>query len=59
MSVFVSVQRHCGDRGGGGVKGCPFRSTPIELFNDWGGRGYDDSVPEEVTNTAPSGVRTT
>ena len=30
-----------------------------ELFNDWGGWGYDDSVPEEVTNTAPSGVRTT
>ena len=30
-----------------------------ELFNDWGGRGYDDSVPGEVTKTAPSGDRTT
>ena len=30
-----------------------------ELFNDWGGRGYDDSVPVEVTKTAPSGDRTT
>ena len=30
-----------------------------ELLNDWGGRGYDDSVPREVTKTAPSGDRTT
>ena len=30
-----------------------------ELFNDWGGRGYDDSDPGEVTKTAPSGDRTT
>ena len=30
-----------------------------ELFNDWGGRGYDDSVPGEVIKTAPSGDRTT
>ena len=29
-----------------------------DLFNDWGGRGYDDSVPGEVTKTAPSGDRT-
>ena len=29
-----------------------------ELFNNWGGRGYDDSVPEEVIKTAPSGERT-
>ena len=29
-------------------------------FNDWGGRGYDDdSVPGEVTKTAPFGDRTT
>ena len=28
-------------------------------FNDWGGRGYDDFVPEEVTKTAPSGDKTT
>ena len=26
-----------------------------ERFNDWGGRGYDDFVPWEVTKTAPSG----
>ena len=26
-----------------------------ELFNDWGGWGYDESVPKEVTKTAPSG----
>ena len=29
-----------------------------EEFNNWGGRGYDDFVPEEVTKTAPSGDRT-
>ena len=28
-------------------------------FNDWGGRGYDDFVPEEVTNIAPYGDETT
>ena len=27
-------------------------------FNDWGKRGYDGSVPGEVTRTAPSGDRT-
>ena len=27
-------------------------------FNDWGGRGYDDSVPGVVIETAPSGYRT-
>ena len=31
----------------------------MELFNDWRGRGYDDSVPGEVTKTASSGDRTT
>ena len=29
-----------------------------ESFNDWGGRGYDDSVPGVVNETAPSGYRT-
>ena len=29
-----------------------------ESFNDWGGRGYDDSVPGEVTKTATSKDRT-
>ena len=36
---------------GGGV------SNVFEGFNDWGGRGYDDFVPGEVTKTAPSGDR--
>ena len=31
----------------------------FEGFNDWGGRGYDDFVPGEVTKTAPSGDETT
>ena len=30
----------------------------LESFNDWGGRGYNDSVAGEVTKTAPSGDRT-
>ena len=30
-----------------------------EGFNDWGGRGYDDFVPGEVTKTTPSGDETT
>ena len=33
-------------------------TTPFELFNDWEGRGCDNSVPEEVTKTISSGVRT-
>ena len=33
--------------------------APAEGFNDWGGRGYDDFVPVEVTKTAPSGDETT
>ena len=31
----------------------------LEGFNDWGGRGYNDFVPGEVTKTAPSGDETT
>ena len=30
-----------------------------ECSNDWGGRGYDDFIPGEVTKTTPSGDRTT
>ena len=30
-----------------------------ESFNDWGGRGYDDSVPGEAPKTTPSEDRTT
>ena len=32
---------------------------PNERFNDCGERGYDDSVPGEVTKKKPSGDRTT
>ena len=30
-----------------------------ECSNDWGGRGYDDSVPGDGTKTTPSGDKTT
>ena len=30
-----------------------------EGFNDWGGRGYDNFVPGEVTKIAPAGDETT
>ena len=30
-----------------------------ECFNDWGGRGYDGSVPGDGTKITPSGDRTT
>ena len=36
-----------------------FFVDPLEGFNDWGGRGYDDFFPGEVTKTAPSGDETT
>ena len=36
-----------------------FKNTYPEGFNDWGGRGYDDFVPGEVTKIAPSGDETT
>ena len=36
-----------------------FCQGTIELFNDWEGRGYDDSVLGEVTKTPSSGDRTT
>ena len=35
------------------------RVRPTECFNDWGGRGYEDSVPRKVTKTTPFGDRTT
>ena len=31
----------------------------VECFNDWGGRGYDDSVAGDGTKITPSGDRTT
>ena len=31
----------------------------FDSFNDWGRRGYDDSVPGGVNKTVPSGDRTT
>ena len=30
-----------------------------EYFNNWGGRGHDDSVPGDGAKTTPSGDRTT
>ena len=36
-----------------------YPSMTNEGFNDWGGRGYDDFVPGELTKTVPSGDRTT
>ena len=35
---------------------CEFNQGPFERFNDWGGRGYDDFVPGEVTKTALPGI---
>ena len=35
------------------------REIEYECFNDWGGWGYDDCVPGEVTKTTHSGDRTT
>ena len=34
-------------------------SSPGEGFNDWGGRGYEDFVPGEVTKKVPFGDETT
>ena len=34
-------------------------TTEAGGFNDWGGRGYDDFTPGEVTKKDPSGDRTT
>ena len=33
--------------------------SSTECFNDWGRRGYDDSIPGEITKTTPSGGKTT
>ena len=35
-------------------EGLSMDDAESEGFNDWGGRGYDDFVPGEVTKTAPS-----
>ena len=40
-------------------QGNGFNTSLSECSNDWGGRGYDDSVPGEVTKTTPSGDRIT
>ena len=37
----------------------PILTKETECFKDWGGQGYDDFVPAEVTKTTHSGVRTT
>ena len=48
-------------RGGGerGGRGGGVLDSENEGFNDWGGRGYDDFVPGEVTKTVPPRDRTT
>ena len=35
------------------------QDVEFKCSNDWGGEGYGDSVPVEVTKTSPSGDRTT
>ena len=40
------------------VENSALQQRLAESFNDWGGRGYDDSVPGVVNETAPSGYRT-
>ena len=35
---------------------CVRHESDSESFNDWGGRGYDDSALGEVTKTAPPGI---
>ena len=55
-------QRSNGSPGANMHVQCPQKTWTLpsnELFNDWGERGYDDCVPEEVTKTAPSEDRTT
>ena len=64
-SAHAMAVAHAGSdqtRAGGGVRGrdgqgrrSGKRYDNGEGFNDWGGRGYDDFVPGEVTKTAPSG----
>ena len=43
----------------GSLLGSEFENRRLEGFNDWGGRGYDDFVPEEVIKTTSSGDETT
>ena len=57
MSSLSKRQRQQSPNSAASVRGAPASST--EGFNDWGGRGYDDFVPGEVTKTAPSGDETT
>ena len=59
-SISSGVTKHPNNREKGAEASrcvCNARSR-FELFNEWGGRGCDDSVPGKVTKTAPSGDRT-
>ena len=56
--IFV-VHGHVDDILVSGTKEAYDELQARELFNGWRGRGYDDSVPVEVTKTAPSGNRNT
>ena len=42
----------------GSLLGSEFENRRLERFNDWGARGYDDFVPEEVIKTTSSGDET-
>ena len=39
-----------------GIFCCRGEDSDKKCFNDWRGRGYDDSVSGEVTKTTPSGI---
>ena len=65
MTARHSVKRSFSFPGGGRIHGVSGKRRGVsgismkECFNDWGGRGYDDSVPGDGTKTTPSGDRTT
>ena len=54
MAINVSVQYD-----GGFLPDIVLLTQCYEWFKDWGGRGYDDFVPGEVTKTVTSGDETT
>ena len=43
----------------GSLLGSELENRRFEGFNDWGGRGYDNFVSEEVIKTTSSGDETT
>ena len=60
MFSLSTGQRQQPPNSSASVGGEPASSAvAAEGFNDWGGRGYDDFVPGEVTKIAPYGDETT